>query len=347
MGALTYAAVIATRNRAEALRLSLPLVLAQSRRPAQVIVVDSSDDHGPIRQIVEENARANGMEIRFIESTPGLPLQRNRGLAAVETDVVLFPDDDSLLLPGTMEHIMHIYELDTEGVVGGVCSAEAQTVPREILATAKESYRMTLADRLKWAIKRRRRRVEQRLFPDPFFYFAEKHYRALPVPDWLASENAVLVEFMAGFRMSFRTKVLRAVGFDEALGHYALFEDLDASFRVLKTHVLVGARNAQIYHHKVPSRRGGGRELGAAQILNRAYVLAKGQDTDARLKGEIRRYALYKIALYTLRLDSGFGRARLAGALAAYRALPRLLAAAPEELTEVYLELREKCLSPG
>jgi glycosyltransferase involved in cell wall biosynthesis len=41
--------VIVTRNRAEALRLSLLLVLAQSRRPAQVIVVDSRDDHGPIR----------------------------------------------------------------------------------------------------------------------------------------------------------------------------------------------------------------------------------------------------------------------------------------------------------
>jgi hypothetical protein len=192
-----------------------------------------------------------------------------------------------------------------------------------------------------------RRRVEQRLFPDPFSYFSEMRYRMLPVPDWLAAENAVLVAWMTGFRMSFRTEVVRAVGFDEVLKRYAVFEDVDASFRVLKTHVLVGARNAQIYHHKAPARRAGGRELGATQILNRAYVLAKGQDTDARLTGQIRRYALYKTALYTLRLDSRFGRARLAGAFAAYRALPRLLTAAPEDLTEVYLELCEKCLSPG
>jgi GT2 family glycosyltransferase len=172
------------------------------------------------------------MAIRFIESTPGTSLQRNRGLAEVATDVVLFPDDDSLLLPGAREHILRIYELDTEGIVGGVCSAEAQTAPREILATAEESYRMTPADRIRRAINRRLRRIVQRLFPDPFFYLAEKRYRALPVPDWLAAENAVLVPWMVGFRMSFRTEVVRAVGFDVALGRYALNEDLDASLRV-------------------------------------------------------------------------------------------------------------------
>lgn len=346
MGTLTYAAVIVTRDRAEALQLSLPLLLAQSRRPDQVIVVDSSNDHAPIRQIVEEHARVSGVAIRFIESTPGTPLQRNRGLAEVETDVVLFPDDDSLLLPGTMEHIMRIYELDTEGIVGGVCSAEAQTAPHDILATAEESYRMTPADRLKRHFGRLRRWIESRLFPNPFFYFAKKRYRTLPVPAWLAKENAVLVEWMTGFRMSFRTNVVRAVKFDETLGRYALFEDVDASFQVLKTHVLVGSRKAQIYHHKAPSPRGGGRELGATQILNRAYVLAKGPDIDARLTIEIRRYALYKIFLYMLRPYSNFGRARFAGAFAAYCALPQLLAATPDELTEVYLELLEKCLSP-
>ena len=86
--------------------------------------------------------------------------------------------------------------------------------------------------------------------------FVDARYRTLPVPDWLSAENAVLVPWMTGFRMSFRTEVVRAVGFDEALKRYAVFEDVDASFRVLKTHVLVGARNAEIYHHKAPSRRG-------------------------------------------------------------------------------------------
>lgn len=36
------------------------------------------------------------------------------------------------------------------------------------------------------------------------------------------------VEWTAGFLMSFRTEVIRQVGFDEALSRYSLFEDIDA-----------------------------------------------------------------------------------------------------------------------
>jgi len=344
MNSLTYAAVIATRNRPEALKLSLPLLLSQSRPPAQVIVVDSSDDHGPIREIVDRAAAASGQKIRFIESSPGTSLQRNLGLAEVMTDVTFFPDDDSLLPSGTMAEIMQIYELDGEGLVGGVCSAEALSVPPELARIVQGVYSVRREVRLMRVILRLRRAIEARLFPDPFLYCAAKHYRTLRKPDWLETQNAVLVDWMTGFRMSFRTEVIRKLGFDEALGRYALFEDTDASFQTLRTHALVGARNAKIYHHKAPERRGAGRELGAVQILNRAYVVAKTGNLDARLTGQIRRYALYKILLYALRIDSAYGRSRLRGAWAAYRGLSRLLGAPPDRLTETYLAVRAECL---
>ena len=51
---LTYDAVIATRHRIEALKLSIPLLLAQSRPPARLIVIDSSDDHAPVAKTVRD-----------------------------------------------------------------------------------------------------------------------------------------------------------------------------------------------------------------------------------------------------------------------------------------------------
>ena len=88
--------VIATRNRPQALALSIPLILGQSRQPRKLIVIDSSDDHAPVAEAVAKmTARWNGRVV-VEHSAPGLPRQRNRGIAHVEAEAVIFPDDDSL-----------------------------------------------------------------------------------------------------------------------------------------------------------------------------------------------------------------------------------------------------------
>ena len=56
---LDFDVVIATRNRPQALALSIPLILGQSRPPEKLIVIDSSDDHAAVAGIVAETvARA-------------------------------------------------------------------------------------------------------------------------------------------------------------------------------------------------------------------------------------------------------------------------------------------------
>ena len=66
----------------------------------------------------------------------GAAYQRNRGLDHVESEVVFFPDDDSLFHPGTSEAIMRAYELDTEGRIAGVCAADALEPPPGVLDAA-------------------------------------------------------------------------------------------------------------------------------------------------------------------------------------------------------------------
>ena len=339
-----YSTVIVTRNRPEALALSLPLMLEQSRLPQEILVVDSSDDPQPNKGLVERLAAQTDVPLRHMTSPMGMTVQRNIGLTLVKSEVVFFPDDDSLVLPGTLEAMMRIYDLDTQGIVGGVCSAEAKTPPEGVLNGPEAGYQMTNADTLKARISRIRYALEERFFRDPFFLAAERKYARLPsAPVWLAAENAILVPWMTGFRMSFRTELIRKVGFNEYLGRYALCEDIDAGFGILRDHHLVGARNAQIYHHKAPTRRANGRAMGAMHILNRAYVLARAQESDSRMLAMMRRFSGYKIAQYALGARGSFGRDRLAGARVAYDLMPALFTAAPEDLTPLYLKLRAAC----
>lgn len=203
---------------------------------------------------------------------------------------------------------------------------------------------MTNSDKIKSRISRQRYKVESLFFRDPFFLLADRKYAKLPVaPEWLGEENAILVPWMTGFRMSFRTEMIRQIGFHEHLGRYALFEDVDACFGILNKHLLVGARNAQIYHHKAPARRANGRAMGAMQILNRAYVLARAQESDARILTFMRRFARYKIAQYALAARDSYGLDRLAGARVALRLMPQLFEVPYQDLTTHYLKLRAIC----
>lgn len=63
--------VIVTRNRAAILRRSIPLMLAQSRLPRRLLVVDSSDDHSEVRAEVEQTvcSAKTPVELLFLESS--------------------------------------------------------------------------------------------------------------------------------------------------------------------------------------------------------------------------------------------------------------------------------------
>lgn len=124
-----YATIVATRNRPEALALSLPLMLGQSRLPEEIVVVDSSDDPAANKALIGRLASETDVPLHHITSRAGLSFQRNIGLERISSEVVFFPDDDSLVLPGALEAIMRIYDRDTCQIIGGVCSAEAKTPP--------------------------------------------------------------------------------------------------------------------------------------------------------------------------------------------------------------------------
>jgi glycosyltransferase involved in cell wall biosynthesis len=322
-------------------------VLGQSFLPRKIFIVDSSDNACPVAAITAKANQHHGIEVVHLRAPPGTSLQRNIGLAYASASVTLFLDDDSLLLPGAIAAIMRIYQADRNQEVGGVCSREAVHASGSIIHKARTAYAMRVIDAIKLRLSKSRYRIEARLFPDPLLLHGKLELGKKKPPPWLERENATLVEHMTGFRMSFRTRLIKDCGFDEILGRYALAEDIDASFAILKTHLLVGANTAEIFHYKDPDRRDTGHTLGVTHILNQAYVICKHAPRGSLARSRLKPFVRYKIFLYTLTLGSSFGRARLLGALRAYQFLDDLLQSPPSDLAKAYLEVRNKCLGSG
>ncbi|MEP2473686.1 glycosyltransferase family 2 protein [Roseobacter sp.] len=340
--ALTWDAVIATRNRPEALALSIPLLLKQTRLPQKIIVIDSSDDHAPIRQIVTECTQGWDGEVIVHQSGPGLPYQRNRGLEHVSADVVIFPDDDSLFYTDTAAEIMAIYEMDRAGIVAGVCGISVHEAPEGSLPEG--TYQMSRAHARDARTRLMRNRIEKKLSHlKPALYLGGLFKGRHPVPDWFDPERHSLVEYMTGFRMSFRTQAIKAREFDENLKGYGLDEDVEASLAVARDGLLVGARRAQVYHHKNPSGRAGSFTMGAIAVLNRAYVILKHTSDGAltpqqsqAARSRLRWFIRLKLLTELRYLRSAPGRARWRGAFAAARASRTLMRTPRAELGAAY-----------
>lgn len=336
-----YSIVVVTRNRHKALELSIPLMLTQSRPPSQVIVIDSSDKPDRSRAVVETCSRRHEFDIEYHVSEPGMTKQRNIGLALVKHEVVMFPDDDSLMFDGAMQEIMAIYDRDEDGLVGGVCSAEATKLPEYIKVKAEDSYSQNSEDKLRKAVSRLRYYFERNVLKSPFIVVARQKMAKLPNPDWLNEFDAVRVEWATGFRMSFRTEVIRSITFDETLGKYAAYEDTDVSFAVLDNSLLIGANRAQIYHYKSPEQRDKGYNMGIILLLNMAYIVAKRSDLRISVKFSFWSFSIYKILLYLPGTKSRFGRDRLKGALVALKNVNSLFDADPGELENTYIKVRK------
>ena len=334
---LYYDIIIATRNRCEALELSIPLILKQSLQPSKMIVVDSSDDHNKINEVITQLTVDAKFKVEIYNSKPGLTLQRNIGLEHVQSPITIFPDDDSLWYPDVAEAIIEIYDADKANHIGGVTGKETLKSP---ISSNKLNYKKSWKDSLKGKVGHSRTRFEAKYFPKPFDLFAYEHWNNSPPPQWLSDYNARPVETMGGFRMSFRTDVIKSVGgFDEALGSvvgYSQHEDMEASIAVQrKGYALVGAHNARVFHHRFPSKRTNGFAYGFCQIYNYIYICCKHLNRKSKAWKYLPRYMKYKIFLYSLD-KSPYGKDRYKGAKAAWKSRQYLMNSNPDDLANNY-----------
>jgi len=349
---MDYDVVIATMNRPNVLRVSIPFVVRQEPPPHQLIVVDASNDdvHEQVRQSVTQVVGDSGVYFEVLRSKANLPHQRNVGLEHVQSPVVMFLDDDSLWWPGVAKAILRIYELDTKGDIGGVCTRESSSPPPGIDMAdiiAKTGYKMSKPDVIRQQINRFRHKFDDRFCPDPLWIHGRSCWNVRPFPEWLSNIDAALVELMGGARMSFRTEVIREYGFDKDLGAYvgwAAYEDADASFKVLQNRLIVGAHEAGMYHYRAPGNRANGFKLGFILLFNRAYIICRYSPPGSLSRAMLKRFALYKMSQYMLNIGSKFGRDRVKGTISAIKMMKYLLDTPAENLRQRYLELCQEVL---
>lgn len=345
---MDYDIVIATRNRGLALKISIPLMLTQNKRPKNLIIVDSSFNHSDIKQQIENYISLidNNINVNIIKSSPGSSYQRNIGLKYVRSEIVMLPDDDSLWFPNVASEVMKIYEKDNEQIIGAVCASESPDPPSGVIVSNKEFYRMSLKDRMQLIRNKFDiiNKVEHRFFPEPFYFEGLKRLKDRKLPIWLDGKHVQLSPTIIGFKMSFRTEIIKKINFDEILGRYALFEDRDVALEILKNHLIVDALDAKVFHYRSPELRVSGDEWGVMSILNMAYIICKHTGAHSVSRNLLRRYCFYRGVRYLLQIYSYYGMRRAAGTWKAIMHLSEILNSSKDELAEKYLRSRKACL---
>jgi hypothetical protein len=239
--------------------MSIPLILKQDILPGRLIIVDASEDHDSVKAEVAQISEGFGFKNTIVleSDAASLTRQRNIGLQLVEAPIVMFPDDDSMWHRGFARNVLKVYEADVRRQVGGVSGLPVAEPPPEL---EQPLYKKSALGSVKAAIQPYRGLFEKHYFPKPLDLIGLATWTEnIDVVDDINSRR---VPHITGFRMSFRTDVIRQLGFDETLGYgagYSYHEDFDASLGIERLgYALVSAERAKVCHYLFPGKRSGG-----------------------------------------------------------------------------------------
>jgi GT2 family glycosyltransferase len=236
----------ATCGRADVLGAALQQVTGQTRAADRVIVcyTKPADIAG-----IDEQPRHF-----FIQSSPGLPRQRNVIVdLAQDCDVLLFLDDDFLMAPLYVEAVAAAMERDANIVVAtGLPIADDVKGPGLTVAQG-----LALID------------------GDGADFDA----------GWETAPHGY------GCNMAIRLAAARAHGvrFDERLPLYGWSEDVDFTHRLGRYGRIVKLHGARGVHLGVKHGRSSGRRLGYSQVANPLYLQRKGSYSWRRAAGSVGR----------------------------------------------------------
>ncbi len=111
-------AVILSHNRPELVLGALHSLVGVTSIPVQILVIDNNSTPRNRRVLSEACAAHPQIQLHLSERNLGCAGGRKLALELVDTELVLFLDDDAELLPGALEHLVSELDLhpDVEGV---------------------------------------------------------------------------------------------------------------------------------------------------------------------------------------------------------------------------------------
>lgn len=346
---LTWALVIPTFRRAEILPRCIRLAVAQTRPPAEIIIIDASEDwkstRDTVRAIVDASPHAESITLHYEAAhRRSSAAQRNQGLEIATADILFFIDDDSLMLPDCAAEVMRIYEADPERQVAGISPILAPSPPdAPTIASIAEPSASNhgLPHRFLAGLRDRVRRL---LSADQIFLPYDYTFPHHEIPPALQGMEVGLIHAMHGCRMTFRREVIAAERFSEILAAYSLGEDSDASHRCSRRGMLLNAVRAKLFHAEHKAGRLSTYTVTALGALN-PTVLHRIHGADpARSQRLMRRLLRRRLLIQFLKdISRGDWRLpRMRGIAFALRHINDVFARNPEELATWYPALQKQ-----
>ena len=263
---LPLSVIVATRNRAAVLRRTLESLAGQSCQPAELIVVDASEDDLTRLLCVDKPVENLCSHIRWhAADVAGAGAQRNQGLRDCATPFIGFFDDDILFEPDCIRKLWRGLQSDDQ--LGGVNAMITNQRYQSPGAVSRFVFRM-MADRVESSYAGRVLGPAVNLLPEDRDDLPE----VVPV-EWLNTTCAL-----------YRREALPDPPFPEHFTGYSLMEDLSLSLTVGKRWKLANARTARIFHDSQPgSHKSDPADLAEMQLVNRYYVMKRvlGRDRPA------------------------------------------------------------------
>jgi len=284
--------VVPTKDRPDDLRRLLRSLAGQSRRPAEVIVVDGGDR--PIRGILDDPAFA-GLNLRYERCRPpSASRQRNRGLALVSPRIPLvgFIDDDTVLAPGALERMAEFWAAAGPDVGGAHFN--------------RSNHPPVFGARMKkWPVLSALGIYSGRpgdVLPSGFQVIVGSMTETIFVR-WLGSEASI-----------WRREVFAEFRFDEWFEGYSYLEDLDFSYLVGARFRLAVVGGADYEHRPGSAGRGNGFQFGRREALNRIHFVRKHSELSPALCYAALALRLGISLVFAVRERSPYYLGRAAGA---------------------------------
>jgi glycosyltransferase involved in cell wall biosynthesis len=248
-------AIIPTANRAGVLQATFTSIANQNVQPAEIIVIDASDDDHTQRVCAARFEKLESNIIYLKATKKGAAIQRNQGMSVAKHGFILFCDDDILLEPFCIDRLWN--GIKSEENIGGV---NAMVTNQQYHTPGKLT-----------------RTMYQLMYGEKLATYAGKCIG--PAWNLLPEDNDSLpelvpVEWLNTTCTIYRKQSLPNPVFPEVFTGYSLMEDLTLSLIVARNYKLYNARTARIFHDSQPgAHKNNTFEQARMELLNRYYVM--------------------------------------------------------------------------
>jgi glucosyl-dolichyl phosphate glucuronosyltransferase len=256
----TVSVIIPTHNRPESVARTVRALLAQTRLPDEIVIINDGDQEIPVDLGEEITAAGVAFEYcRFRTDKPSASASRNRGMELASGQILVMIDDDVIPDTNCFETLIAMYDMAPIDAIAGI---GARPVP----PPATNRFGRKLWDALALMLG------EIRWAPR----VCAARYAVLPAK--LRTELTA-GKPMSGCLMSLRREVAGEYRFDEEFFcGYVLGEDRDLGFLIARDHPIFLAGDITVLHDPHPGGRPDRVRMGRMLVSSTLHTARRCDD---------------------------------------------------------------------